>query len=126
MYLLASDFPFETPFGKIGLPWWIVVIVLGRELVMTIFRQAAARRGVVISAIGPAKVKTAFQLVWQGAAYFWFGVATFALVHGWSGTAWHGLAFFIGIAGTALMSVAGLLPPFSFLLVGSCSGPRFC
>src|ERR1044071_3752365 len=24
MYLLASDFPFETPIGNIGLPWWLV------------------------------------------------------------------------------------------------------
>src|SRR5438309_6843990 len=34
--------PFVTPWGQVSLPWWIVVIVLGRELAMTIFRQAAA------------------------------------------------------------------------------------
>src|SRR6476659_7445682 len=28
MYLLADDFPFETPFGKVGLPFWIVAVVL--------------------------------------------------------------------------------------------------
>ena len=33
---------------------------------MTVFRQAAARRGVVIAAIGPAKWKTGFQFVWVG------------------------------------------------------------
>lgn len=123
--LTPHSLPFITPWGDVSLPWWIVVIVLGRELVMTIFRQAAARRGVVISAIGPAKVKTAFQLVWQGAAYFWFGVATFAVVHGWSGTAWHGLAFFIGISGTALMSVAVLLTLYSLWLYVSRYGRLF-
>src|SRR5439155_20582806 len=72
MYLLAPTFPFITPLGPVGLPWWVVAIVLGREVFMTVFRQAAHRRGVVIAAIGPAKWKTGFQLVWQGLAYFWF------------------------------------------------------
>src|SRR6266700_1775155 len=63
MYLLSASFPFVTPFGAVGLAWWVVAIVLGRELFMTIFRQIAARRGIVIAAIGPAKWKTAAQLV---------------------------------------------------------------
>src|SRR5205823_5572408 len=78
--LSLRSLPFLTPWGEVGLPWWIIVIVLGRELVMTIFRQAAARRGVVIAAIGPAKVKTGFQLLWQGTAYLWFVIATAALL----------------------------------------------
>ena len=40
----AHGFAFETPFGPIGLPWWVLLIVLGRELFMTVFRQLAARR----------------------------------------------------------------------------------
>src|SRR5262245_44580558 len=47
MYMLAPTFPFITPFGDVGLPLWIVLVVLGREVFMTIFRQAAKRRGVV-------------------------------------------------------------------------------
>ena len=117
--------PFVTPWGDVSLPWWIVVIVLGRELAMTIFRQAAARRGVVIAAIGPAKLKTVFQLVWQGAAYFWFVVATVALTHAWSGAAWRGLAFFIGTAGTIVMSIAILLTLYSLWLYVSRYGRVF-
>jgi CDP-diacylglycerol--glycerol-3-phosphate 3-phosphatidyltransferase len=113
MYLLASDFPFETPLGKIGLPWWIIVIVLGRELFMTIFRQAAARRGVVIAAIGPAKWKTGFQLVWQGSAYFWFWAATLAAVKGWSSAAWRDFALFNGTVGALTMTVAVILTVYS-------------
>ena len=45
---------------------------------MTVFRQLAARRGVVIAAIGPAKWKTGFQSTWVGSAYFWFFAATLA------------------------------------------------
>jgi CDP-diacylglycerol--glycerol-3-phosphate 3-phosphatidyltransferase len=117
--------PFVTPWGDVGLPWWIVVIVLGRELAMTIFRQAAARRGVVIAAIGPAKVKTGFQLTWQGTAYFWFVVATVALTHDWKGVAWRVIAMFIGIAGTVMMTVAVVLTLYSLWLYVSRYGRVF-
>jgi CDP-diacylglycerol---glycerol-3-phosphate 3-phosphatidyltransferase len=113
MYLLAADFPFVTPIGAVGLSWWIVAIVLGRELFMTIFRQAAARRGVVIAAIGPAKWKTGFQLVWQGSAYFWFWAATLGAVRGWNSPAWRGFALFNGTVGTLMMTIAVILTVYS-------------
>jgi len=116
MYLLAPRFPFQTSFGDVGLPWWIVAIVLGREAFMTVFRQAAARRGVVIAAIGPAKWKTGFQLVWQGSAYFWFFAATLAAASGWNGVAWHSFALFNGTVGTLMMLVAVVLTVYSFAL----------
>ena len=75
---LTNELPFRTPFGDVPLTWWILAIVLGRELFMTLFRQLAARRGVVIAAIGPAKWKTALQLIWTGSAYCWFWMATVA------------------------------------------------
>ena len=120
-----SVLPFVTPFGDVSLPWWIVLIVLGRELAMTIFRQAAARRGLVIAAIGPAKLKTGFQLAWQGAAYVWFAVATLALVHSWHGGWWRATALFIGTSGTLLMSVAVVLTVYSLWLYFSRYGRVF-
>ena len=116
MYLLAVDFPFVTPIGAIGLSWWIIAIVLGRELFMTIFRQAAARRGVVIAAIAPAKWKTGFQLVWQGSAYFWFFAATLAAAKGWNTTAWRDFAMFNGTVGTLTMAVAVVLTVYSLVV----------
>jgi phosphatidylglycerophosphate synthase len=95
--------PFRTPFGDVGLAWWVVAVVLGRELFMTIFRQAAARRGVVISAIGPAKWKTGFQSLWVGTAYFWFFAATYAATHGWDSPSWVGFADFTGLVGVSAM-----------------------
>jgi len=109
----AARLQFQTPFGDVGLPWWIVAIVIGREIFMTIFRQAAARRGVVISAIGPAKWKTAFQSVWVGSAYFWFFAATTAAAHNWSGAAWRGFAYFNGIVGTITMIASVFLTIYS-------------
>jgi CDP-diacylglycerol--glycerol-3-phosphate 3-phosphatidyltransferase len=116
MYLLAVRFPFITPVGDVGLAWWVIAIVLGRELFMTIFRQAAARRGVVIAAIGPAKWKTGFQLVWQGSAYFWFFAATLAHDQRWRTPAWNGFALFNGTVGTLVMTAAVILTIYSFVI----------
>jgi CDP-diacylglycerol--glycerol-3-phosphate 3-phosphatidyltransferase len=117
MYMLADRFPFTTPFGRIGLPLWVVVVVLGREAFMTIFRQAAARRGVVIAAIGPAKWKTGCQLVWQGSAYFWFWAATLAAERGWGGSAlWRDFAMFNGTVGLVTMTAAVILTLYSLVI----------
>jgi CDP-diacylglycerol--glycerol-3-phosphate 3-phosphatidyltransferase len=118
MYWLArTEFPFVTPWGVIGLPLWIVIVVLGREAFMAVFRQAAARRGVVIGAIGPAKWKTGMQLVWQGAAYFWFFAATLAAARGWeSAPAWTAFIHFNGIVGVITMAIAFALTVYSLWL----------
>lgn len=104
----GAAFPLHTPWGPLGLPWWIPAIVLARELFMTAFRQAAARRGVVIAAIGPAKVKTGFQWTWVGATFFWFFAATVAADQGWTQPGWRWFAWFNAfvVAVTMLAAVA--------------------
>ena len=95
--------PFRTPFGEVPLPWWLLAIVIGRELFMTLFRHIAARRGVVISAIGPAKLKTVFQWIWVGSAYFWFFIAAVAANRSWDSSMWNAFANFNGLVGVAAM-----------------------
>ncbi|WP_053334330.1 CDP-alcohol phosphatidyltransferase family protein [Gemmatimonas phototrophica] len=113
----ASPFLFEMPFGKVSLPLWIVLVVLGREAFMTVFRQIAARRGLVISAIGPAKWKTTFQSIWMGAAYFWFFAITLAEHRQWVGdSAWQAFAWFNGFVGVVSMTGAVLLTVYSLVL----------
>jgi phosphatidylglycerophosphate synthase len=112
----AGRLPFLTPWGPVGLAWWVVAIVIGREVFMTIFRQAAARRGVVISAIGPAKWKTGFQSVWVGSAYFWFFAASLAIAKGWQNSAWRSFAYFNGIVGTVTMVISVVLTIYSLVL----------
>jgi CDP-diacylglycerol--glycerol-3-phosphate 3-phosphatidyltransferase len=117
MYLLAPRFPFVTPFGNVGLSAWVVGIVIGREVFMTVFRQAAKRRGVVIAAIGPAKVKTGFQSAWQGVAYFWFFAATLGAERGWTSTgSWRVFAQAAGVVGTLAMVGAVILTLYSLVL----------
>jgi CDP-diacylglycerol---glycerol-3-phosphate 3-phosphatidyltransferase len=108
--VLGNVFPFHTPLGEVPLTWWILAIVLGREAFMTLFRQAAARRGVVIAAIGPAKWKTTFQWIWVGAAYFWFFAATLAVHRQWDTlSSWSVFANFNGLVGVlAMIGAVGL------------------
>jgi CDP-diacylglycerol--glycerol-3-phosphate 3-phosphatidyltransferase len=113
---LNNELPFRTPFGDVPLTWWILAIVLGRELFMTLFRQVAARRGVVIAAIGPAKWKTALQLFWIGCAFCWFWIATVAATHGWDTPAWNVFANFNGICGVMAMAASVALTIYSLWL----------
>ena len=102
-----TPFLFVTPFGRVAFPLWMLLAVLGREAAMTAFRQVAARRGLVISAIGPAKWKTAFQSIWMGSAYCWFFAVTLATARGWLELpAWHAFAGFNGVVGVLSMTGA--------------------
>lgn len=116
MYLLAPHLPFVTPIGAVGLPLWIILVVLGREVFMTFFRQAAARRGVVIAAIGPAKWKTGLQLFWEGCAFCWFFAATLAAANGWEAAPWRAFAMFNGTVGALAMAVAVALTVYSLAI----------
>ena len=109
-------YPFVTPVGLVGLPLWILALVLGREAFMTAFRHVAARRGVVIAAIGPAKWKTGFQSVWVGAAFFWYFASAAAVEHRWTHGAWHAFAMFNGIVGVVSMVGAVALTLWSLWL----------
>jgi len=109
----GAAYPFLTPVGPIGFPLWMLAVVIGREVFMTVFRSAAARRGVIISAIGPAKWKTGFQSTWVGCAYFWFFAATLAERYHWHALPWRLFAYFNGICGTLTMAGAVFLTLYS-------------
>lgn len=53
------------------MPLWVVVVIFGRELFITVFRSFAARRGVVIAAGMAGKRKALFQAVFAGGALLW-------------------------------------------------------
>ena len=47
-----------------GVPVWVVVLILGREFMVTSLRLIAAGKGVVIAADKWGKIKTISQMVW--------------------------------------------------------------
>jgi len=116
MYFLAHEHPFLTPAGEYDLPWWVVAIILGREAIMTWFRQVAARRGVVIAAIRAAKVKTTIQLIWAGAAYCWFWLDTLITDRGWTGPISLTFGMILGSIGALAMLLAIALTLYSLLI----------
>ena len=116
-------YPFVTPLGLVGLPFWILAVVMLREIMMTIFRQYAAKRGIVIAALGPGKLKTTFQMIWVGAAFFWFMASTAAMEYRWRGDAWNAFALFNGIVGTVSMVLAIVLTIYSMGLYVRRYGP---
>lgn len=116
MYFLSRQHPFLTPLGDYDLPWWVVVVVLGREAVMTWFRQFAARRDVVIGAIWAAKVKTTVQLIWAGASYFWFYLMTLMADNGWTGPISRTIGRTAGSIGALSMLLALVLTLYSLFI----------
>lgn len=112
----ASEFAFLTPLGSVPLPWWVIAVIVSREMFMTVFRQSAARKGHVISAIGPAKWKTGFQSLWVGSAFFWFAAQTLAFEHGWDSPGWRAFALFNGTVGALAMISAVVLTVYSLWL----------
>jgi CDP-diacylglycerol--glycerol-3-phosphate 3-phosphatidyltransferase len=104
-----------------GIPWWgnfplwVALILVGRELLMTAFRQMAKRKGVVIAAGGAGKIKTIFQDIFIGAMIAWFAWKDmrqeFGWQSGWFGEFWekfHGTVIAITLGITVLITVYSL------------------
>lgn len=89
-----------------AMPMWVMVVILGRELFITLFRQYAVRRGVVIAAGKSGKYKALFQSLFVGGLLLLYPLRQVAVNRGWEGTAWtvwsefHGawVAITLGIA----------------------------
>src|SRR5256885_17174596 len=55
-----------------SLPVWVALLLVGREILITIFRFFAKRRGIVIPAMAAGKLKAVVQNVFIGATIAWF------------------------------------------------------
>ncbi len=77
-----------VPLYGIGLlPLWLVILVLGREIVITVFRRFALSRGQVIAASGWGKSKALVQNWFIGSVLVWRINLAYA-ERGASGAAW--------------------------------------
>jgi CDP-diacylglycerol---glycerol-3-phosphate 3-phosphatidyltransferase len=105
-----SAYPFITwGIEAVWFPWWVLVLIIGREAFMTWFRGFAQGRGVVIAAQKLGKWKAGFQYTWMGASYLWFALKLLYDQQGWHGS----IAMFwgqvLGGIGLIAMYVAFLL-----------------
>ena len=92
LYWLSHGGEPQTPFPWFGavLPWWILAIIFGRELFITVFRGYAAKRGVVLAAGKAGKLKAVFQNIAIGAVILWYALFSAAREHGWDTRFWNG------------------------------------
>lgn len=77
-----------------ALPMWVLVVIFGRELAVTVFRSYAARRGVVISAGKAGKQKAFIQNLFSGGVLLWYPLRDLGETQGWGGPLWGGWSFF--------------------------------
>ncbi len=116
-YVLTHPVTDMTRFPLLGdLPLWVVLIVFGREALVTAIRWLAARRGAVIPAGRAGKMKALFQNIFIGATILWFALRTAAIARGWGGGFW---SFWLAFHGTFLitsLTVAVLLTVYSLLV----------
>jgi CDP-diacylglycerol--glycerol-3-phosphate 3-phosphatidyltransferase len=75
----------EVPFWG-PLPLWVLVVIFGRELFMTLFRQYATRRSVVIAAGSAGKRKALLQNFFVGGVLLWWPIQQFAADRDWFGS----------------------------------------
>jgi CDP-diacylglycerol---glycerol-3-phosphate 3-phosphatidyltransferase len=98
------------------MPMWVLVVIFGRELFITLFRQWAQQRGVVIAAGKSGKFKAAFQNIFIGALLLWYPLVESANRHGWRVRGWWpavetGLGGIIGVS----LAVALVLTVYSMV-----------
>jgi CDP-diacylglycerol--glycerol-3-phosphate 3-phosphatidyltransferase len=100
-----------------SIPLWVCVLLIGRELAMTLFRWWAQRHGVVIPAGGAGKLKTVLQNIFVGAIMLWFAFRDARTPLGWThgrfATFWN---TFHGSFVAVTLAIATVLTVYSFLL----------
>lgn len=105
-----SAYPFTTwMVDAVPFPWWVLVLIVGREAFMTWFRGFAQARGVVIAAQRLGKWKAGFQYTWMGASYCWFWLKLLLDQQAWHGPVAMFWARLLGGIGLVTMYVAFLL-----------------
>jgi CDP-diacylglycerol--glycerol-3-phosphate 3-phosphatidyltransferase len=103
-----------------GIPWWgslplwVAVILVGRELLMTLLRYEANKRGVVIPAGREGKLKAILQYVFIGATIAWFAWKDYLVTTGLTGQLRDAWDEFHGTFVAVTLGLAVVLTVYSF------------
>jgi CDP-diacylglycerol---glycerol-3-phosphate 3-phosphatidyltransferase len=106
----AGLIPFIGP-----MPLWVMIVIFGRELFITLFRSYAARRGVVIPAGKSGKRKALFQALFMGGLLLWYAIRSVAGERGWHGLLWSLWSPFHGAWVAVTLAIAIVLTVYSML-----------
>lgn len=109
------------PHGRLvaidALPLWIVIVIFGRELLITVIRSIAASRGIVIPAGRSGKLKAVFQNIFIGTAIAWLAINSAALNEGWYGMeTWRWWTYFHGFVFMTSLIIAIVLTVYSLVV----------
>ena len=97
-----------------ALPVWVIVVIFGRELLVTLFRTWAARRGSVLSAGPSGKIKAFIQNTFSGALILWYALVRIAMERGWEeALGWRVWGWFHGTVVAVSLAVALVLTVYS-------------
>ncbi|TVP74630.1 MAG: CDP-diacylglycerol--glycerol-3-phosphate 3-phosphatidyltransferase [Gemmatimonadales bacterium] len=104
----------DLPFWG-GMPLWVLVVIFGREVAITVFRSwAAGRRGSVIAAGSSGKIKAFVQNIFCGSFLLWLSLVRFATEEGWtSHVLWEYWSVFHGTVVVLSLAVAIVLTVYS-------------
>ena len=99
-----------------SIPLWVCLLLIGREIAMTVFRAWAQTRGVVIQAEAAGKMKAVLQNVFVGGTLTWFAFRDAGSRFGWEHSRfaqyWHQ---FHGRFVAATLGIALTLTIYSFV-----------
>jgi len=105
-----------------GIPWWgslplwVAVILVGRELLMTLLRYEAKKRGVVIPAGREGKLKAILQYLFIGATIAWFAWKDYLVRTGLTGRMRNAWDEFHGAFVAVTLALAVVLTVYSFVV----------
>ena len=98
------------------LPLWVVLVIFGREILITAFRSFALRKGVVIAAGRSGKRKALLQSLFSGGLLLWYPLRLIAEQRGWEAeSAWRVWAGFHGTWVAVTLALALVLTVYSML-----------
>lgn len=98
-----------------ALPLWVMLVVFGREALITVIRGYAANKGIVIAAGKSGKHKAVWQNIFIGTTIFWYALRSAAMHEGWHGSFWdfwqkfHGVVFIVSLIVAVILTVYSLV-----------------
>lgn len=99
-----------------AIPLWAVLVLLGREVTVTLLRFLALRRGSVVAARKSGKYKTVFQNLFLGAMILWLALRSGAATGAATGGVWRGLEPVLGWLVSGTLALALFLTVYSLAI----------